>query len=156
MQTLLTEKQDTFAHGVVEGNSLADAYRYAYSAEHMKPQVIYVEASRLAANPKVALRLEELSREKDEDRRLQATKREDFVLDGLMHESRFAMTASARARALELIGKSIGLFTATADQKTEPKLTSKEIKEQLASKLEEYLGCRQTSQSPASARSENI
>ena len=134
---------------------MADAYRQAYASNNMGNNTIYVEASRLAANHKVALRLEELLREKDEDRRMQAIKREDFVLDGLMHESRFAMTASARVRALELLGKSIGLFIARDDQETEPELTSKEIEEQLASKLEEYLECRQTSQSPVSARSEN-
>lgn len=74
----------------------------------MKSQVIHVEASRLASNPKVALRLVELSREKDEDRHLQAIKREDFVLDGLMHASANATSDSARVRALELIGKRSG------------------------------------------------
>ena len=139
MQTLLTEKQDTFAHGVVDGSSLSDAYRHAYNAERMKSQVIHVEASRLAANPKVALRLEELSREKDEDRRMQSIKRKDFVLDRLMHESVNAASDSARVRSLELMGKTIGMFDDRGAVEVKPELTVAELEALLTFKIEEYL-----------------
>ena len=139
MQTVLTEKQDTFAYGVAEGSTLSDAYRHAYNAKHMKPQVIHVEASRLAANPKVALRLEALSREKDVDRRLQVIRREDFVLDGLMHESLNAESSSARVRALELIGKTIGLFAGRPIIEDAPELTASEIKQKILTKLSHLL-----------------
>ena len=135
MQNQLTAKQDTFALEVVNGCSFSDAYRRAYGAENMKPQVIHIEASRLAANPKVALRLGELSREKDEDRRLQAIRREDFVLDGLMHESVNAESDSARVRALELIGKTIGLFADRPIKEDAPELTAAELEQEIFKKL---------------------
>jgi phage terminase small subunit len=71
---MLTQKQENFALLLVSGCSKADAYRQAYNAENMADASIHVEASRLAANPKVALRLKELKREKDENRRMQAVR----------------------------------------------------------------------------------
>ena len=51
MKQHLTKKQDLFANAVADGHNLSDAYRHAYDAENMKPNVIHVEASRLAAHP---------------------------------------------------------------------------------------------------------
>ena len=140
MQALLTINQETFANGVVEGRSLSDAYRHAYNAERLKSQVIHVEASRLAANPKVALRLDELTREKDEDRRMQAIKRKDFVLDGLMRESVNAASDSARVRSLELMGKTIGMFDGRQKDEEVPQLTSAELEQEILKRLTCFSG----------------
>ena len=51
MNVPLTQKQELFARAVADKIRLSDAYRYAYDAENMKPNVIHVEASRLAAHP---------------------------------------------------------------------------------------------------------
>ncbi len=139
MQNRLTEKQETFALGVTTGLCLSDAYRQAYKSEKMKSPTIYVEASRLAAHPKVALRIQELSCQKDEDRHMQALRREDFVLDSLKNESLTATTDSARVRALELLGKTIGLFDDRRDKEAPPELTSDELKQKIAEKLCRYL-----------------
>ncbi len=136
---MLSKKQDEFAILLSNGCSQADAYRQAYNAGNMKDTSIYVEGSRLKKNPKVALRIEELSREKDVDRRMQVVKREDFVLDGLTREAETALSASARIRALELIGKTIGLFTGRSEKVVEPELTSAELKKKITDKLSKYL-----------------
>ncbi len=60
MRNRLTHKQDLYAQNVANGMSGADAYRNAYDARRMSNDSIYVEASRLIANPKVALRIEQL------------------------------------------------------------------------------------------------
>ena len=57
---MLTGKQEEFAKNIVQGMNQADAYRSAYDAEEMSDNAIYVEASRLIDNPKVALRIKEL------------------------------------------------------------------------------------------------
>jgi phage terminase small subunit len=57
---MLTGKQEEFAKNIVQGMSQADAYRSAYDVEDMSDNAIYVEASRLMDNPKVALRIKEL------------------------------------------------------------------------------------------------
>ena len=56
----LTSKQEAFAQAVAGGSSQADAYRSAYQAEKMKPEVLYVTASQLASDPKVSIRVTEL------------------------------------------------------------------------------------------------
>lgn len=56
----LTANQEAFAQGIAKGMSYADAYRSAYKTERMTQDSIYVEASKLKDNPKVALRLKEL------------------------------------------------------------------------------------------------
>ena len=55
----LTAKQDKFAVGVAAGLTQADAYRAAYNAVRMKAEQVYVEASKLRNNPKIAIRIDE-------------------------------------------------------------------------------------------------
>jgi len=139
MQNRLTEKQETFALKVIGGLSLSDAYRQSYRAEHMKSPTIYVEASRLAASPKVTLRIQELLCQKDEDRHMQALRRVDFVLESLKNESLTATTDSTRVRALELMGKTIGMFNGRGGKEEPQKLTVEELKQKLDEKLYRYL-----------------
>lgn len=57
---MLTPKQEEFAKAIVEGMNQADAYRSAYSCKNMTDNAIYVNASKLASDAKVALRIKEL------------------------------------------------------------------------------------------------
>ena len=57
---MLTPKQEEFAKAIVEGMNQADAYRSAYSCKNMSDNAIYVNASKLASDAKVALRIKEL------------------------------------------------------------------------------------------------
>ncbi|NBU30621.1 MAG: terminase [Actinobacteria bacterium] len=57
----LTPKQEKFAQEVASGQSLADAYRAAFSVRpSTKPESIWQAASKLMANPKVSPRVDEL------------------------------------------------------------------------------------------------
>lgn len=57
----LTGQQEKFALGVAGGKTQADAYREAYpKAKKWKSDAVYVEASRMLDNPKIALRVAEL------------------------------------------------------------------------------------------------
>lgn len=56
----LTPQQEKFAQEVASGKSLADAYRAAYKASKMKPEAVHVNASKLADDTKVSLRIKEL------------------------------------------------------------------------------------------------
>lgn len=56
----LTGKQEKFCQGIADGLSQADAYRAAYNAENMKPEVVHVKASELMATGKVSVRVAEL------------------------------------------------------------------------------------------------
>ena len=73
---------------------------------------------------KVAARIVELEAEKEARRRMQALSREDRVLQELEDIAFGSANATARLRALELLGKTVGLFkpkevpekTRTADE----------------------------------------
>lgn len=62
----LTAKQEAFAQGIADGLGQADAYRMAYDAEGMKENSVYVNASKLMKNAKVAQRVSELRSEVQE------------------------------------------------------------------------------------------
>lgn len=59
----LSIKQEKFCNYYVESGNASDAYRRAYSCKGKSDNTIWVEASRLANNPKVALRISELRSE---------------------------------------------------------------------------------------------
>lgn len=106
----LTAKQEAFAHWVAQGMSQADAYRSAYMSAAMKPSTLWAEASRLAKHPKVSARIEELRQEAEKMRQVAAMGREEAILQRLEHEAMTAKTDSARIRALELLGRHVGMF----------------------------------------------
>jgi len=56
----LTPKQEAFCIAHLEERTAIAAYKRAYDCENMSNNAISVEAHRLLANPKIALRLEEL------------------------------------------------------------------------------------------------
>lgn len=59
----LTQQRERFARLLAEGMSQADAYRGAFKAGKMKPAQIHEEASRIAADRKVAARVSALQAE---------------------------------------------------------------------------------------------
>lgn len=56
----LTPKREAFALAFVETGNASEAYRRAFDATKMKPASIAVNASKLLADAKVALRVQEL------------------------------------------------------------------------------------------------
>jgi hypothetical protein len=59
-QAKLTAKQEAFAQAIADGLGQADAYRMAYDSKTASEASIYVQASNLMKNSKVALRVDEL------------------------------------------------------------------------------------------------
>lgn len=107
----LTVKQLVFADAVACGSDQTSAFCEAYNAEGMKPSTIWSEASRLRKHPKVSARIDQLKAEAELSA---AEKREgvrEFVLHELTEMACEASTPSARLKALELLGKSVGLFS---------------------------------------------
>ena len=73
----ITAKQENFCQAIARGMNQSDAYRSAYDAGNMKPESINVNASKLCADAKVALRVTAL---KDEIAAKALWTREDSVL----------------------------------------------------------------------------
>lgn len=59
----LTIKQEKFCMVYIETSNASEAYRQAYNCENMKENSINVNASKLLADAKITLRLEELRKE---------------------------------------------------------------------------------------------
>ena len=106
----LTVKQNEFVAEIAGGASQTLAYRSAYNTQNMSQKTIWEEASRLRRHPKVAARIIELEAEKEARRRMHALSREDRVLQELEKIAFGDGPASGRLKALELLGKHVGLF----------------------------------------------
>lgn len=59
----LTTKQEIFIQRLLEGNTQAEAYRFAYNCENMKDKTIIEKASKLMAQGNIRARYEELKNE---------------------------------------------------------------------------------------------
>ena len=134
MSAHLTAKQNAFAVSLVDSLPASEAYRQAYDADGMKPESVWVESCRLATNPKVALRVSELRAEQEEERRMLRLSHAEAVLERLEHEALEAKTDSTRVRALELIGRHLGMFTDKVEITTQERsveMIEQEIRDRL-------------------------
>ena len=137
----LTEKQEGFCMAVFSGMSFSDAYREAYDAENMKAATIHRQAHELVNNPKIAARLDQLHHEREQQRRMQSLSRSDFVLKQLTEEALNTDNSDgARVRALELLGKSVALFTDKVETEDKTERDADAIKRELQAKLDRLLG----------------
>ena len=135
----LTAKQEAFAQGVAQGKTLADAYRNAYDAENMKEASIYNEASRLMDHPQISQRVSAIQRATEERTLHDQARLKRLVLERLHQEATNAESDSARIRALELLGKSIAMFTDRVEQ-DDTQRSSEDIEKELVEKLKRLTG----------------
>ena len=135
--TGLTDKQEAFCQAVMAGDSFATAYRQAYCSDGMVPNSIWNAASRLAADPKVRGRLEQLAEQKEAERRMLALSRADWVIERITQQVMDPATPPAvKTRALELLGKTIGLFTDRVETKDVTERSADEIEAQIRARLQ--------------------
>ena len=99
----LTPKQEAFALAYVETGNASEAYRRAYNAEKMKPASVAVNASKLLAGAKVALRVQELQ--------AKAVERHEITVDDLIRELEEARTAASnqeKPQAAAMVAATLG------------------------------------------------
>ena len=136
----LTGKQEAFAKLVAGGSVLSDAYRECYSADTMKDSTVWSEACRLAQNPKVSARIKDIQADMEADHRTRLLRREEWVLKSLQEEAVSADNASSRIRALELVGKTVGMFTDRIEQAETSERSASEIEKELKARLDRLIG----------------
>lgn len=138
----LTHKQDLFARAVARGDKAIDAYEKAGYSTNASNQSMYTACQRLLNNPKVAKRIGELKEKTEVQIEAEGLRLRKFVLERLEKEATdMASNASARIKALELLGKldTVGMFRETTQIKELDKKSSKEIEKELRDKLEKLL-----------------
>lgn len=137
----LTAKQELFAQLVAQGKTQADAYREAYDAKRMKPQVLWVTASQLAANPKVAIRVEELRAEAA--KACVVTMEEHMnILRKLRDQATEAKQYSAAIKAEELAGKVSGFYIERHERKDVPAFSQPDVIRERQAQIEAALAIR--------------
>jgi hypothetical protein len=119
----LTIKQRAFVDGIIKGKLgsfkevYADVYDVTLTKQGKIPKWVEVEASRLMANPKVSLSIQQGLQRKETNAVASTSRTRSYVLEQLMRESKEAESDSSRIRALELLGKTVNLFSDTLEIK---------------------------------------
>lgn len=109
----LTTQMEAFAQAIAAGaKSQADAYRQAYDTQGMKPETVQNEASKLMARPAIAARVNALVAEKQALALHDAKETRRLVERELLARiSDPKMPPAVQLRALELLGKTVAMFT---------------------------------------------
>ena len=132
----VSPKQSAFAAFVAEGDSYTEAYRKAYDASKMKDQVVWNAASRLAKNKKVVTYITALKKKDATAIEAHDKLSKAWILERLQDEAQSEKNpAATRVRALELLGKTSGLFdesTHITFENRTPEDVEKELLEKLA------------------------
>ena len=119
----LTIKQRAFVDGIIKGKLgsfkevYADVYDVTLTKQGKIPKWVEVEASKLVANPKIALSLHKAIQRKEDTAVASSLRTRNYVLERLMKESQEADSDSARITALSLLGKTVNLFSDTIEIK---------------------------------------
>ena len=131
----LTARQQAFVLAVSKGLTYSDAYRQAYGAENSTPQTISVEANRLLNNPKVAVLLEQRINRRESVILASKASTQAHIKQRLLEHANDFKTESGKLKALELLGKSVGMFTDRVES-TVIKQSADELRKQLSEHLE--------------------
>ncbi len=133
--TRLTANQRAFAEHLAAGMNQTEAYIKAYNVRTTNRNVISINASRLARDNRISMLLESytdsIAARVVED----ATRTRRYVLEELHgHASNVQRTPTEKLRALELMGRAIGMFTDKVETKTEA-ISTEQLKRELRSHL---------------------
>lgn len=104
---MLTKKQEDFAKAIVEGMNQADAYRVAYNTKSMSDNSVYVNASKLMDNAKVALRIKELREQLAKPSIKTAQERMEWLTQLIDNENE---GTSEKLKAIDILNKMDGLY----------------------------------------------
>ncbi len=119
----LTAKQEAFAQAIVFGVlvdetgkkkhlNASDCYRSVYNvSETTKPSSIWTEASKLLSNPKVSQRIDVLKGQMETHALSSSLSERDKIIERLWVMADNGQAEASQLRSLELLGKSIGLFS---------------------------------------------
>ncbi len=104
---MLTAKQEQFVQNIIQGMSQADAYRSAYNTKRMSDNSVYVNASKLVADAKVALRLSELRNELAKPSIMSAQERLEWLTQLILSEEE---STTDKLKAADIMNKMQGEY----------------------------------------------
>jgi len=132
----LTDKQEKFCQAVFEGNNFSDAYRAAYNTQNMNAASIHREAHAVTVNPKVTARIDGLFHEKEKEQRMLRLSRSEKVISRLEAIGlRDGEADGTQVRALELLGKTMGLFIDKIETEDKTERSQEQLEKDIEQKL---------------------
>lgn len=135
-QRPLTAKQYAFARGLIEGKTQEQAYRDAYPDAKAKPAVIKSNAWSLAQDSRIQGMLNEHWGETVEALAEDTAATKRFVLKQLLHYVKEGKQEGSRLKALELMGKTVGMFSKQEERAADDgNLSAEQLKRDLSSHL---------------------
>ena len=141
--TDLTPKQRAFVEGIVKGKlgSHIEVYMSVYDVARTKtggiPRHAYVDCSRLMSHPKISLAISNGLQRREHSLVASAHRTRSYVIEQLYKESKESDSDASRVRALELLGKSVSLFSDVVE--TKESRSSDLIESEIESRLVELL-----------------
>jgi hypothetical protein len=141
----LTAKQEAFAQAIVFGVlvdetgkkkhlNASDCYRSVYNvSETTKPSSIWTEASKLLSSPKVSQRIDVLKGQMETHALSSSLSERDKIIERLWVMADNGQAEASQLRSLELLGKSIGLFSDRVEISESKNLD--EVEKELVEKL---------------------
>jgi hypothetical protein len=129
-----TAKQKAFASLIVQGHSPGEAYAKAYEVKSENIASHASTANKLLKNPQVSALVDSVWHVTKESLVNDAIATRRHVMEQLLKHSEDAKQEGTKLKALELMGRAVGMFTDKVEQKIEEVSTS-QLKEELKSSL---------------------
>ena len=130
----VTAKQRLFASLIVQGESPRDAYRKAYNCLTANESTVAVSANRLLKDAKISVLLQSSLDKREENLISDAVATRRHVMAELLEHAQSMKSEGSKLKALELIGRAVGMFTDKVETKVEEVST-----DQLKRELEGHL-----------------
>ena len=129
-----TAKQKAFASLIVQGHSPREAYAKAYEVKSENIASHASTANKLLKNPQVSALVDSVWHVTKESLVNDAIATRRHVMEQLLKHSEDAKQEGTKLKALELMGRAVGMFTDKVEQRVEEVSTS-QLKEELKSSL---------------------
>jgi hypothetical protein len=131
----LTAKQRAFASYIVAGNSPSDAYRKAYETKTDNDSTVAVSANKLMKDHRISALIGSVFDGAKEKIVADAVATRRFVMEQLHEKAQAGKTEGTQLKALELMGRAVGMFTDKVEQKVE-EVSTERLKQELKSHLD--------------------
>jgi hypothetical protein len=133
-QKPMTSSMMEFAKGLIEGKTQLEAYQNAYPNGKATERTLKTAAWKLAQDPRIQRMLQEHWGQTVEALTDDAVAVKRYVIKSLLELSKEAKQEGSKLKALELMGKTVGMFKQTPTDEDDS-LTADQLKQDLARHL---------------------
>ena len=131
-QKPMTSSMMEFAKALIEGKTQEQAYRDAYPDAQASQRSIKASAWRLSQDPRIKSLVQEHWGETVEALAEDSAATKRFVLKTLLHMVRSGKQENTQLRALELMGKTVGMFAKVEEKTEDVSLSPEQLKRELS------------------------